>query len=156
MVHSTTGEWAGTTVVDGPGHVRLADTPQADIHQADTLPIPGVALLVEAPQATAAEAPAADPDLSPEADLDPHCLPLAGGALQAQLVPLPGLLPLPVPVYVCQHLLLHDKLHSASRPNLIAAHSTGGNVRRLSSSNCCRAHAFRLHGVVFKGGCRLP
>lgn len=68
-------------MVDGPGHDHLADTPQAGIHQADTLPTPGVALLVEAPQATAVEVPAADPDLSPEAGLDPHCLPLAEGAL---------------------------------------------------------------------------
>ena len=82
-MHSSTGEWAGSTAVDGPGHVHLADTPQADIHQADTLPTPGVALLVEALQATAVQAPVADPDLSPEADLGPHCLPLAGGALQA-------------------------------------------------------------------------
>lgn len=123
-----TGEWAGTTVVDGPGHVRLADTPQADIHRADTLPIPGVALLVEAPQATAVEAPTADPDLSPEADLDPHCLPLAGGALQAQLVPLPGLLPLPVPAHVCQHFAhpvaaCHAALHFLAPPHSSTFHS---------------------------------
>ena len=118
-VHSMTGEWAGTTLVDGPGHVRLADTPQVDIHQADTLPIPGVALLVEVPQATAVEAPAADPDLTRGADQDHHCLPLAGGALRAPLVPLPGMLPVPAALLTCYSVT------SCRHPHIISAQSPG-------------------------------
>lgn len=89
-VHPTTGEWAGTTVVDGQGHAHWADTLLGDTHQADTLPTPGGLLLVEAPQGTAVAAPVADPDLSPEAGLGPLCRLLVGGALWAQMAPLPG------------------------------------------------------------------
>lgn len=85
-VQPITGGWAGTTVVDGQDHVHWADTPQGDIRLADTLPTPGGPLLVEAPQGTAVEAPVADPDLFPEADLDPHCHPLEGGARLAHML----------------------------------------------------------------------
>lgn len=86
------GGWAGTTVVDGQDHVHWADTPQGDIRLADTLPTPGGPLLVEAPQGTAVEAPVADPDLFPEADLDPHCHPLEGGARLAHMLRQSGML----------------------------------------------------------------
>ena len=123
FMHSIIGEWAGTTAVDAPGHVHWEGTPQADIHQAGTLPTLGVALLVGAPQATAVGAPAAAPDLSPEADLDPHCHPLAGGAPPAQLVPLPGLLgPACAALYVCVHML-KVCLHLWSQSHIIG--STG-------------------------------
>lgn len=115
FMHSIIGEWAGTTAVDAPGHVHWEGTPLADIHQAGTLPTPGVALLVGAPQATAVEAPAAAPDLSPEADLGPHCHPLVGGALPAQVAPLPGLLGSAWACTVClcapAHLLSKVLLH---------------------------------------------
>ena len=86
----TTGAWAGTTAVDGQDHAHWADTPPEDTRQADTLPTPGGLLLVEAPQGTAVEAPVADPDLSPEAGLGPHCHPLVGGVLLALMLLLPG------------------------------------------------------------------
>lgn len=109
LVHSITGEWAGTTVVGGPGLAHLADTPRADIHQADTLPTPGGALLVGALQVTAVEAQEAGPDLSPEADLDRHCHLLVGGDPRAQLlVPLLGQFPPPM---AALHALLQFWCH---------------------------------------------
>ena len=123
FTHSIIGEWAGSTAVDAPGHAHWEGTPQADIHQAGTLPTPGAALLVGAPLATAVGAPAAAPDLSPEADLDPHCHPPVGGAPLAQLVPLPGRLGSAcAALYVCAEdppaLVVSVPHHRQHRPPL--------------------------------------